>query len=83
MFGDPDPEPVPVDPAATLASVVEADDLAAPEAEVPEMEAVEVAELEMLELEVLFAQERSYRGVVLRVDPTRPKDGLGVTGLVS
>lgn len=43
---------------------------------------VEVREALLLELETA-EQERSKRGVVLRVDPTIPKDGFGVVGYAS
>lgn len=53
--------------------------------EAPELADVAVMDDEaLLEDEVLLAEQlRSYRGVLLRVEPTTPKLGLGVVGAAS
>lgn len=68
--------------AAVERDEAELDRAEAEEEEAPELE-VEVAEAEVLELEETAEQDRSKSGVSLKVLPTIPKLGLGVTGAAS
>jgi len=76
----PELAPFPLPPPTAEAEDEDEDEVDA-EATIEEVEAT-AEDSALLELETA-AQERSYKGVVLKLLPTIPKLGLGVTGLES